>query len=175
MNRLENEFSLLPKDAVVLEFKDEIIALVDKFNKSWQSWWSAPYYAKIIAQCVEKLCLQKPLWLITWDSKEWFKREDWSFQNNRDSAIFKKGENWQPFYLNAISWRNQTWGYYYWTAISQEWKDITSRQYIKQFPFKPKTFYIDVIEEEIQPWCFEFYIRNDNDLKDVFEYYDKFK
>jgi hypothetical protein len=31
---MKNEFDLLPKDSVVTEFKDEIIALVEKFSKS---------------------------------------------------------------------------------------------------------------------------------------------
>ena len=61
---------------------------------------------------------------------------------------------------------------------------MTSRQYIKSFPFKPKTFYIDVIdtewadkeetvEEEGGGWWTSI-IKDEKQLEEVFEYYNKF-
>ena len=78
-NKALYEFSILEKlndpenPTIVLEFKDEIIALVEKFGESGQSGGSAPYVANIIANTVKKLCLHETISPLTGDDFEWSK------------------------------------------------------------------------------------------------------
>lgn len=198
MTHTEQEFKVLKenvKDAIVTPFEKEITALVKKFNKSGQSGGSAPYTARAISHAVENLCLQKPMYGVMNVDSEWgdITREiggsEPSFQNNRLSSVFKKGKDGKPYYLNAIVFKSQNDSTFT-SNGSVELKDGTtlcSRQFIKDFPFKPKTFYIDVIETEWYKdkesgkltekegggWWTSV-LKDENQLKEVFEYYDKF-
>lgn len=193
MTHLENEFKLLNKnvkDAIVAPFEKEIIALVNKFNKSGQSGGSAPYTAKAISQAVENLCLQKPLYGITNDESEWMDRTEESsgepfFQNMRLSSVFKEGKDGKPYYLDAIVFDGDIGGTFTGSINLKDGSKLSSRQYIKDFPFKPKTFYIDVIDSRFDKdketgklipningdW-WEHEIKDEDQLKEVFEYYD---
>ena len=51
---------------------------------------------------------------------------------------------------------------------------IKPNGYIKSFPFKPKTFYIDVIEEEVSKANWEMYLKDITQLKKVWNYYDRY-
>jgi hypothetical protein len=128
--------------------------------------------ASAISQCVKKLCLHEPISPIEWKDDEWMYDERmWkSGQNKRCSALFKD-EKW-CFYLDAIIWKNQNWITYTWWAYTKNWEEIRSRQYVN-LPFTPKSFYIDIIEEETIPHNFKFTVKNEDDLKDVFKYYTK--
>jgi hypothetical protein len=88
-------------------------------------------------------------------------------QNKRDGRVFKNKKTGVAHYIDAIVWKTQkgsTWGG---TADG-----VSSSQTIKSFPFIPKTFTIDVIEEEVVKDGWEFHIKNRDDLKQVREYYD---
>jgi hypothetical protein len=50
---------------------------------------------------------------------------------------------------------------------------IRSSQEIKGFPFVPKTFYIDVIEEEVEKDDWVMYCKDKSQLDEVWEYYKK--
>ena len=151
------EFDILHKttpDAVVLEFKDEILALCEKFGMSGQSGASAPYTASIISSAVNKLCMQQSIAPITGDDSEWGPTfdNDATVQNKRCYALFKEPDG-QCYYLDAIVWCADTPGESgsTWDNFSGTVEGITSRQYIKGFPFEPKTFYIDVTRELLPP------------------------
>ena len=186
-------------DAIIKDFIPEILALVDKFGNSGQSGGSAPYTANAISQAVKKLCLQEPICDITGIDEEWGNitesgqsKDIEIYQNNRCSAIFKEvihycgGDETNCYYLDAIVFKGQNGSCF--TGNSVELNDgsiIGSRQFIKEFPFKPKTFYIDVIETE---WAdknetekkqgggwWTSVIKNENQLKPVFKYYNRFE
>lgn len=189
--KAEKEFEILKKtvkDAIIAPFENEILALVKKFGESGQSGGSAPYTAGAISKAVKKLCLQEPICDITGIEEEWNDVSESCggeklFQNNRLSSVFKEGENGKPYYLDAIVFKGQNGGCF--TGSSIELKSggtIGSSQYIK-LPFKPKTFYIDVIETE---WAdktetvkkdgggwWTSVVKDESQLKEVFEYYDK--
>jgi len=176
------------KDATIIPFEKEILALVDKFGESGQSGGSAPYTAGAISDAVNKLCLQKPLCDITGIDSEWNDVTEYSdgkecYQNKRLSSIFKDGKDGVPYYLDAIVFRGEDDSTF--TGNSVKLKDgstIRSRQSI-YLPFKPKTFYIDVIETE---WADEHetieksgggwwtsVVKDESQLDEVFEYYMK--
>lgn len=189
LNKAEREFDILEKTtkrAIIVPFKKEILALVDKFGESGQSGGSAPFTAAAVSQAVKTLCLQETICDITGIDEEWGEREPHiGYQNNRLGSIFKDTKKGRVYYLDAIVFRGQNGNCF--TGNSVELRDgsfLRSRQYIKEFPFKPKTFYVDVIETE---WAdkdekvkkagggwWTSVIKDESQLKEVFEYYDKY-
>lgn len=182
----ERELSILsqsltnPDNRPIIEpFRDEILALCEKFGKSGQSGGSAPYTASALSQAIKKLCLQEPICEITGLPEEWVDMTHMShretiFQNTRCSPLFKIGDG-KCYYLDAIVWKTQKGVTWSGTAIRNDGSKIRSRQFVKSFPFKPKTFYIDVIETEIAPDDWEFHVKNERQLKSVFKYYDLYQ
>lgn len=166
------------------EFQNEILALCDKFGKSGQSGGSATFTATDLTETIKKLCLQETITPIYNDENEWNEVAFDVFeiyQNNRCSSIFKNGKYNKAYYLDAIFTRTAQGD----ISSSSFWLNkedcligdinlkIKSYGYIKSFPFKPKTFYIDVIEEEITPNNFEKWCVDASQLDAVYKYYDK--
>lgn len=212
----ERELSILSKSStdpgnrpIIEPFSKEILALCDKFGKSPQSGGSAPYTATAISQAVKKLLLQEPIMPITGIDEEWVNvagmgdgenEKECVWQNNRCSALFKNSEG-KCWYLDAIVWKEEHGGCYTGSALFNG-KVYRSRQYIKSFPFTPKTFYIDVVKEILpadwteEPfiewdyyitkdfeetgkklWLTEKYrniIKDENQLKRVWKYYERY-
>jgi len=167
-------------DAIIRHFVPEIIAVCEAFGRSGQSGGSAPYTAIALSQAIKKLCLQQTIAPLTGEDNEWNnvakgKRGD-IWQNNRLSNVFKEygKEDGKAYYLDAITWKTQKGFSWSGSAKTKTGETITSRQYIKSFPFKPQEFVIDVIEKEISKDSWEFTIKDDKDLEKVFEVYDNF-
>ena len=177
------------EDAIIAPFEKEILALVDKFGESGQSGGSAPYTAGAISSAVKKLCMQEPICDITGIDSEWRDVSDHQggrtsmYQNKRLSSVFKDGKDGTPYYLNAIVFNGKDNSSF--TGNSVKLKDgstLASRQFIK-LPFKPKTFYVDVIETE---WAdqretveksgggwWTSVVKDESQLDEVFDYYQK--
>ena len=177
-------------DAIIRDFVPELLALCEKFGKSGQSGGSAPYTAKALSMAVETLCLQKSICPITGVDEEWTNVSEINdgtsmYQNSRDSRIFKDGINGKAYFIEAIVFDGNIGGRFTGNGSVNDvdGNNIRSTQYIKAFPFEPKTFYVDVIDhrfkdkEEKHPdvngawWTHS--IKDEAQLKEVFEYYDK--
>ena len=180
----ESELSLLSRLATdpenrptVEEFAPEIIALCHKFGESGQSGGSAPYTASAICGSLKKLLLFMPIAPLTGEESEW---NDISamgigepmLQNNRCSAVFKQ-PNGLFTYNEAVVWKTQTGDAYMGSAFMPDGTKIRSGLSIKKFPFTPKTFTIDVVEKEVSPDDWEFYVKDESQLTEVFELYDR--
>lgn len=182
-------------DAIVIPFKEEILALCEAFGNSGQSGGSAPYAASAIAKAIKKLLLQEPICDVTGHESEWKDMTEWfyeaTYQNKRCSALFRIGIDGRAYYLNAIVWKGTEdydtfTGRVYLDNIN--FYEISSHQYVR-FPFKPKTFYIDVIrvmitEEEAKRQkihyskekkgsCYYTLVKDTTQLQKVFKYYEK--
>lgn len=181
--------------AIVTPFRNEILALCEAFGKSGQSGGSAPMTATAISQAVKSLLLQEPICNITNHYSEWNKLDyddEISYQNNRCYTVFKKADG-KAYYLEAIIWKGEEKhdtfiGSVYIDDINFEL--IRSRQYVK-FPFKPKSFYIDVIRVPISKQeaefknlhyiedgygeCYYTVLKDPKQLNVVFKYYDKYE
>jgi len=205
--KAEKEFEILEKvstednKVIVLEFKEEILALVDKFGNSGQSGGSAPYVAQMISSTVKKLCMQEPIAPLTGEDDEWFYHDELgsgnTYQNNRESAVFKETKDGRAYYLDAIIFQGED----VYDSFTGSVEGVNSRQYIKSFPFESKKFYVDVYREPlpedwneepfyenktydqkefgetgVKNWKVEkyrYHIKNKKQaLDDVFEYYD---
>ena len=191
-------------DAIVTPFAKEILALCEAFGKSGQSGGSAPYTASAIAQAVKKLCLQEPICDVTGRESEWSeplesgKSKDITCrQNARCSALFLEtthfdgGDVSRAYYLNAIVWKGvEDWDTFTGSVYydDRNFELISSGQFVK-FPFKPKTFYIDVVRVPISKdeakkrnlyyiedrfgECYYTVLKDPKQLDKVFKYYDK--
>lgn len=161
---------------IVKDFIHEILALVNKFGHSGQSGGSAPFTAEAIASTVKKLCLFQPLGDITGHDDEWadvgLEGNGLSAQNKRLSSVFKLPDG-KFKYLDAIVWKNQHGATWTGTAQLSDGTHIRNQAYIKSFPFKPKTFTIDVIEEEVAKDDWTFHVKDEKQLDEVWAYYDK--
>jgi hypothetical protein len=186
------ELEILSKtvpDAIVTPFTKEILALCEAFGKSGQSGGSAPMTASAISQAVEKLMMFETLAPLTGEDSEWVDMSEYNdgepmLQNNRDSRVFKNGKSGQAYFIDAIVFNGDIGGAFTGNgSVTYKGKPVSSSQYIKQFPFYPKTFYVDVIdhrwkdkEEKIPDPSGDWWthsIKNEKQLEEVFEYYDK--
>lgn len=183
-------------DAIVTPFANEILALCEAFGKSGQSGGSAPMTANAISQAVKHLMLQEPICPVTGIDEEWVnvrevsEEDEMMYQNKRCSALFKSksGKCW---YIDAIVWKGEE---EYDTFTGRVYIDdknfelIGSSQYVK-LPFKPKTFYIDVVRvpiskeeaeqrkmhfiENEKDDCYYTILKDPKQLDKVFKYYDR--
>ncbi len=179
----ERELEILSKSAtdpnnrpIIEPFKKEILALCDAFGKSCQSGGSAPYTASAISQAVKKLLLQNPVCPVMGIDEEWVDVSSMGdgdtecvYQNNRCSGVFKNSEG-KSWFLDAIIWKEENGNTYFGNGLLPTGERFHSKQYVKSFPFTPKTFYIDVVKEILpENWTQEPFIE--------WDYYDtkKFK
>jgi hypothetical protein len=170
----ENELNILfslEKDNFLFEFKDEIIKICQKFEDSGQS--------GSLSETIEKLCLFENISPIIGDDIEWVNVHGDTYQNKRCSALFKDSKNGPAYYIDAIIKRDQNgmcWNGSFWLNedfYKENNKDgiITSRCYVKKFPFVPKTFYIDVMNIEYGKNNNESFIISLDKLNEVRDYY----
>jgi len=184
---------------LVKDFVPEIKSLVQKFADSGQSGASAPYTSGVIVSVIQKLLNQEPLGGIEGTEDEWVdigkeagETPGTMFQNNRLSSVFKDADD-KPYYLDAIVFKDtdKDWSF---TSGSIDLPGLAddagggtvgSAQYIKTFPFEPKTFVIDVISTEYHKnedgtlvtqdgggW-WESVVKDPKQLEEVWQHYDR--
>ena len=155
-----------------------VMELMEVFEKQGHSGGSAP----IVASLFHKLANYEPLGPITGKDEEWgdvsFMANNILYQNKREGGLFKHKDG-RVTYTSAIIKRcpdGVTWsGPIYMTredAINDTNRFHSSLE-IKGFPFTPKTFYIDVLEEEIKKDDWIMWVKDPKQLDDVWEYYKK--
>jgi hypothetical protein len=179
----------LHPDAVVKDFIPEIKALVNKFGNSGQAGGSAPYVAGAIVGVIKSLLAYQPVCDLTGEDSEWFDVSGYSedntptFQNNRDGRVFKNKDG-KAYFIEAIVFEGDKGGTFTTNgSVTHNGEKISSTQYIKSFPFTPKTFRVDVIDyrwkdkDETTPdengdwWTHT--IKDEKQLEEVFQYFDK--
>jgi len=182
--KAELEFKILEsevQDSIVMPFKNEIMALLEKFSNNGESGGSAPFTTSAILDVIKKLLSQEPLSSLKCTDLEWndisndYGNQGALFQNKRLTSVFKDGEDSKPYYLNAIVFKGENDITF--TSNLVKLKDgskITSSQYLR-LPFTPKTFYVDVIETldyNGEGW-YNSVVKDETQLEEVFNYYEK--
>lgn len=159
--------------------QQNVLDLLSVFSTQGHSGSSAPYCINMF----KTLASYKPLIPIQGTDDEWGETiDDETYQNNRLSSVFKKGNDGHPYYIDAIVWREKNGSCFTGSVTDSNGEDITSRQKIK-LPFMPKTFYVDVVstewadeegsvEKEGGGWWTSI-IKDESQLDEVFEYYVK--
>jgi len=99
-------FNLKP-DHLLIEFKEEILNLCEKFGNSGQSGGSAHYTASSLSNMIKKLCLFETVTPILDSDDEWVNIYDNIYQNKRCSGLFKDGKDGSPHYIDAIIKKDQ--------------------------------------------------------------------
>ena len=155
-----------------------VLELIEVFSKQGHSGASAP----IVADLFQRLSNYEPLGPITGKDEEWSDirniSDDPYFQNKRESGLFK-GVDGRLTYVNALIKRcpnGITWSGPFYLTREDAINDINrigSSLEIKGFPFTPKTFYIDVLEEEIEKDDWIMWCKDPSQLDEVWEYYKK--
>lgn len=180
---LDALFSGSQTEHYLKEFEYEILSLVDRFSKSDNvDGGTANLIASDISNVVFKLCMRQPISPITNSDEDWMKYSDGEYsdgeyQHFRCMNLFKHGKEGKPYYLDAIVWNTQDGrklcnGR---AGIPADGGYVHSRQYVKSFPFTPKTFVINVIETEVDEDSFILRVDGITQLEKVFEYYDKYE
>lgn len=154
-----------------------VMELIEVFSNQGHSGMSAG----VVSDLFNKLSRYEPLQPITGKDDEWTLLDygyGLKYQNRRESGLFKD-ESGRVTYNSAIIKRcpNGTcWsGPIYMTredAISDNNRFSASLE-ILGFPFTPKTFYIDVMEEEVKPDDWIMWVKDPAQLEQVWEYYKK--
>jgi len=166
------------KDEMQSDICNHVLELLKVFGREGHSGTSAPYAVNLFS----KLALFKNIAPLNGTDDEWgdtFSR-DGCKQNTRISAVFKEDD--QAYYIDAIIFKGKHGGFSS-GSVESSMGTISSAQNIKEFPFTPKTFYIDVIETE---WAdkegtikqkgggwWSSVVKDESQLKEVFEYYDR--
>ena len=98
-------------------------------------------------------------------------------QNKRNSAVFKHTDTGYCTYSSSVIKRcpnGVCWsGPLYMTREDAINNTNIMKFKIKSFPFTPKTFYIDVLEEEIRPDDWIMWVKDPKQIEEVLAYYDK--
>jgi hypothetical protein len=185
----KRELDILRKtvpDAIILPFEKQILDLAEAVGNSGQSGGSVGYTVGAICDAVKKLLMFDTIAPLTGDDTEWA-----GSQNIRQSAVFKD-DNGKAFFLNAIVFQGED----EWDRFTGVVEGVYSRQYVKSFPFTPRTFTISVRrelydaakhgpDEDDQPGgvrvvsCgdgpYVYFIKDKTQLDKVFEYYDRYE
>lgn len=152
----ENEIKVLKngKCSVVVEFEDELINIFKKFkNSSYSNDIDKTMYAiETINNTINKLFLYENLGKLHGTDDEWEEIDlevDSNklklFKNKRNINVSKLGDdNNKAMYDNAVKFRTIVGDSKY-TLQNLYYADgLNSSLFIKEFPFIPKTFYVDV-------------------------------
>jgi len=145
---------------------EAVMRMIEVFSAEKHSGSSAAQTINIFKRVANYECLTP----LTGKDDEWVSVAAYGngnpvWQNNRVSSVFKDKDG-KAYYLNGVVWKTQKG-----TTWFGEVDGIASRQYIKAFPFTPKTFYIDVTENEVSKDNWEFHIVDMKQLEPVKEYY----
>lgn len=162
---------------------EAVLELMEVFSKQGHSGMSA----SIVINLFSTLARFKNIALLIGNKEEWndigetLNKEKASnhYQNNRVSGVFKDGEGAQAYYIEAIVWQGEE---LHDTFIGSV-EGVKSRQYIKNFPFIPKTFYVDVVKHyDIENYPehqvvegagkYVYTIKDRKQLDEVFNYYN---
>ena len=142
---------------------DDVMELIKTFSKQNHSGYSA----HIVISLFSKLAKYEILGPLMGNDAEWVDTSKDTYQNKRDSRVFKEKSTGKCYFIEAIVWKDRK------HSTFLGWVEgISSFQYIKKFPFIPKTFIVNTIGKEITKGNWEYKIRNKKQLELVANYYD---
>ena len=170
---------------------EAVLELMGVFSKQGHSGMSA----SLVRNIFNRLADFKNLTLLTGKDDEWNdigetlnkSEKNEMYQNNRVGSVFKDGKDEQAYYSVAIVFQGEESHDSFTGSVGE----IRSRQYVKSFPFTPKTFRIDVLKEyydgkpeETKEYYeedktdgtkkyYKYIIKDEKQLEEVYEYYDK--
>jgi hypothetical protein len=163
-----------------------VLELMEVFSNQGHSGMSAG----ITISLFSKLARFKNIAPLTGEADEWNdtgeslnkSEPNGMYQNNRVSAVFKDGVDGQAYYIDAVVFQGEEEH----DSFTGSVEGVTSKQFIKSFPFTPKTFRVDVYKdhdidkypenEVVEDGAGDKYvyrIKDPKQLEEVYNYYDK--
>jgi hypothetical protein len=135
---------------------DSVLELIEVFARQGHSGMSAP----MVVSLFKELASYNNITPLTGEESEWENIEPMLKQNKRNSAVFedKKGS----YFVNAIIFVDPDNNRFIGKAKTKDGRTISSLQYF-EFPFLPKTFYINVDKNKM--------IIDEKQLDEVFKVY----
>jgi hypothetical protein len=135
------------EDKLIIEpYVESIKNLLEIFSNEGHSGASAPLCASVIAKTIKAVLGFQILSPLTGEESEWNDISETHgslmYQNSRDSGVFKD-EQGKCSYGTSIVWVGED----RWDTFTGAVNGYKSTNYIKEFPFMPKTFYINVSRE----------------------------
>lgn len=197
----ERELEIMRKsveqdDELIIEpYVEAINNLLDIFGKQGHSGSSASLHSAVLSKTIKALTDFQILSPLTGEDDEWNDitfyhgekhnpKKPKLYQNKRDSGVFKN-EDGTCNYVTAIVFQGED----RWDRFTGSVAGIGSSQKIKEFPFMPKTFFLDVYREpydannpkhqnsqdviSCQSGDMVYFIKDEKQLETIFEYYDK--
>jgi len=154
-----------------------VMELIEVFANQGHSGMSAG----VVSGLFNKLANYEPLQGITGRDEEWGEvfndaKGQPVYQNKRCSTMFKYSDG-RVSYNSSIIKRcpnGTTWSGPLYLTREDAINNVNKIEVeVRGFPFTPKTFYIDVLEEEIEKDDWIMWVKNPSQLYEVFEYYKK--
>jgi len=134
--------------------------------------------ANIVRQMFNKLAAYKLLSPLTFKDDEWIEPgEEWgassSYQNKRNSAVFKEGKDARPYFIHAYTMVNANTGTSWGGSLDLEGGRRVRRCYIKD-PKEMPTVKIEIPVESTGPEAsdWEFLPLPEEKLEELKKYYD---
>ena len=151
-----------------------VMELIEVFSKQGHSGMSAD----IVSSVFNKLANYETISPLTGNDDEWNRLdygEEIEYQNKRNSAVFKNADG-SITYTEAIIKRCPD-GATFIGPIYRTREDAIGnvnmiRVKVKSFPFVPKTFYVDILEEEIKKDDWIMWMKDPKQLDEILKYYD---
>ena len=175
---------------IIAPYVRSIREVCKDFATEGHSGGSAPMAADVLARTIKAILGHQILSPLQGTDDEWNDVSEMGgargktlYQNNRDSAVFKNDDG-RCTYNTCIVWKGEE----PYDTFTGSVAGIGSSHYIKEFPYMPKTFYVDVYREPydennpkhkdadvitVQDGEMAYFIKDQKQLDEVFEYYDK--
>ena len=135
-------------DELIIEpFVEQIREIINIFSKQGHSGGSAPFAIGALSKTIKAVLGFQILSPLTGEDSEWRDVSEMNdnepmWQNLRDSSVFKDADG-NCSYNSAIVWKGEDT----WDTFTGGINGYRSSNYIKEFPFMPRTYYVDVTRE----------------------------
>lgn len=149
--------------------KQDVMELLETFSNQGQSGYSASFISNIF----NKLARHELLSPLDYNEDDFVSLKEYGdptgYQNKRLSSVFKNDVG--CYYLDGIRFVDEYDISFTGSIINEHNERIKSSQYIKSFPFIPKTFTINV--KEVDSNSNTYTILNPEVLVEAFNYYER--
>lgn len=159
------------EESLLEPYREEILAIVNKFKAAKGESGAKPYIAGSLARAIDKLCLGEPITPLTGEPDEWSHCNTGFYLNNRTNLVTKQDEHPLAIYDNCIVWDAGD-SRFIGTAFRKDGTKVKSRHYIKSFPCELITFFVKVQRVKIPDFDgYRYEIIDESELAMAFDYY----
>jgi len=145
---------------------ESVMELIEVFSKQGHSGHSA----SMVSNLFDKLSRFKPISPLTGKDDEWVEITDGMFQNKRNGAVFKDGNDGKAYFIDAYIKRTPN-GHCWSGCLNLKDGRSIRKCYIKDFSQMP-TITINVLEKEVSRDDWEMWIEDETQLEKLAKHYD---